>query len=87
MIAALRRMGYTKEQVSPHGFRASASTLLHERGFNADVIEVALAHQDENEIRRAYNRYTYWKERVHMLQAWADLLDEFRALSASRNVA
>ena len=87
MIAALRRMGYTKEQVSPHGFRASASTMLNERGFNSDVIEVALAHQDEDEVRRAYNRYTYWKERVHMLQAWADLLDEFRALSASRNVA
>jgi len=87
MIAALRRMGYTKEQVSPHGFRASASTMLNERGFNADVIEVALAHQDEDEVRRAYNRYTYWKERMQMLQAWADLLDEFRALSASRNVA
>jgi integrase len=87
MIAALRRMGYTKEQVSPHGFRASASTLLNERGFNSDVIEVALAHQDEDEVRRAYNRYTYWKERVHMLQAWADLLDEFRALSASRSAA
>lgn len=87
MIAALRRMGYTKEQVSPHGFRASASTMLNERGFNSDVIEVALAHQDENEVRRAYNRYTYWKERVHMLQAWADLLDEFRALSANRSIA
>lgn len=87
MIAALRRIGYTKDQVTPHGFRASASTLLNERGFNPDVIEAALAHQDEDEIRRAYNRATYWKERVQMLQAWADLLDEFRALSASRHAA
>jgi integrase len=87
MIAALRRMGYTKDQVSPHGFRASASTILNERGFNRDVIETALAHQDEDDVRRAYNRATYWKERVQMLQAWADLLDEFRARSATRDVA
>jgi len=87
MIAALRRIGYTKDQVSPHGFRASASTLLNERGFNPDVIEAALAHQDEDEIRRAYNRASYWKERVQMLQAWADLLDEFRVLSATRSAA
>jgi hypothetical protein len=45
------------------------------------VIEAALAHQDENDIRRAYNRATYWPERVSLLQTWADLLDEFRALS------
>ena len=44
----------------------------------ADVVEAALAHQDENEIRRAYNRASYWSERVALLQTWADLLDDFR---------
>jgi integrase len=81
MHAALRRMGYTKEQMCPHGFRASASTILNERGFNPDVIEAALAHQDENEVRRAYNRARYWNERAKLMQAWADLLDEFRGLN------
>jgi len=78
MNSALRRMGYTKEEVTAHGFRASASTILNERGFNPDVIEAALGHQDEDEVRRAYNRAKYWPERVALLQAWADLLDEFR---------
>jgi integrase len=81
MISALRRMGYTKEEMSPHGFRSSASTILNERGVNPDVIEAALAHQDENEIRGAYNRATYWPERVKLMQQWADLLDEFRKRS------
>jgi integrase len=78
MNSALRRMGYTKAEVTAHGFRSSASTVLNERGFNPDVIEAALAHQDEDEVRRAYNRASYWKERVILLQAWADLLDDFK---------
>jgi len=81
MNSALRRMGYTKEEVTAHGFRSAASTVLNERGFKPDVIEAALAHQDENDIRRAYNRATYWPERVKLLQAWADMLDEFRKVS------
>jgi integrase len=81
MISALRRIGYAKEEMTPHGFRSTASTILNERGFHPDVIEAALAHQDENEIRRAYNRATYWPERVKLLQAWADLLDDFKKLS------
>jgi integrase len=87
MNSALRRMGYAQDEMSAHGFRSSASTVLNERGFNSDVIEVALAHQDENEVRRAYNRARYWRERVGLLQDWADLLDDFRKLSGSRNVA
>jgi len=87
MHSALRRMGYTKEEVCAHGFRTSASTILNERGHDRDVIEVALAHQDENETRAAYNRARYWPQRVTLLQDWADLLDEFRTLSASRNDA
>lgn len=81
MNSALRRMGFAKDEVTAHGFRASASTILNERGFDPDVIEVALAHQDENQVRRAYNRARYWRERLHLMQAWADLLDEFRQLS------
>lgn len=74
-------MGYTADEMTAHGFRSAASTILNERGFNPDVIEAALAHQDENSVRRAYNRATYWAERVPLMQAWADLLDQFRTLS------
>jgi integrase len=76
--SALRRMGYTGEEMTSHGFRSTASTILNERGFNPDVIEAALAHQDGNVVRRAYNRATYWSERVKLMQEWADLLDEFK---------
>ena len=85
--ASLRRMGFGPDEMTAHGFRASASTMLNEREFNPDVIEAALAHQHENEIRRVYNRAAYWKERVAMMQTWADLLDEFRALPAAKNAA
>ncbi len=81
MNSALRRMGYTKEEMTAHGFRSSASTILNERGVNSDVIEAALGHQDENAIRRAYNRATYWPERVKLMQAWADMLDDFKKLA------
>lgn len=77
--SALRRMGYSKEEVTAHGFRTTASTILNNRGFNPDVIEAALAHQDKNAIRRTYNRATYWDQRVELMQAWADLCDEFQA--------
>ncbi len=76
--SALRRMGWTKEEVTAHGFRVTASTILNERGHDPDVIEAALAHQDKNVIRRTYNRSTYWEQRVELMQRWADLLDEFR---------
>lgn len=85
--SALRRMGYAKDEMTAHGFRSSASTILNERGFDPDVIEAALAHQDEDEIRRAYNRATYWKERVTLMQEWADLLDQFRRGSAGSRAA
>ena len=78
MNSALRRMGYAQEEMTAHGFRSSASTILNERGFNPDVIEAALAHIDENEIRRAYNRAKYLTERIKLMQDWADLLDTFR---------
>lgn len=80
--SALRRMGYEQDEMTAHGFRSSASTILNERGYNPDVIEAALGHQDEDEIRRAYNRAKYWTERVTLLQDWADLLDQFRSAHA-----
>ena len=70
--------------MTAHGFRSSASTILNERGFNPDVIEAALAHIDDNEIRRAYNRAKYLTERTKLLQEWADLLDIFKKNSAAR---
>ena len=75
--SALRRMGYQNEEVTAHGFRATASTILNSRAFEPDVIEAALAHQDKNVIRRTYNRATYWNQRVKLMQDWADLVDEF----------
>lgn len=77
--SALRRMGYTKEEVTAHGFRATASTILNTRGFDPEVIEAALAHQDKNQIRRTYNRATYFDQRVKLMQDWAGLMDQFRS--------
>jgi integrase len=78
--SAFRRMGYEQHEMTAHGFRSAASTILNERGYNPDVIEAALGHQDEDEIRRAYNRAKYWPERVKLMQDWADMLDGFRAM-------
>jgi integrase len=79
VTAALRRMGYTKEQMTAHGFRTSASSLLNESGkWNPDAIERALAHMVSGEIRRIYNQSAYWAERVAMAQWWSDYLDEMR---------
>lgn len=80
MNASLRRMGFTQDEMTAHGFRSTASTILNERGFRPDVIEAVLGHQHENVVRRAYNRASYWPERVELMQRWADMLDEFRAL-------
>lgn len=77
--AALRRMGYSKEEMTAHGFRATASTLLNESGkWRPDVIERALAHVEPGKIRRAYNHAEYWDERVAMALWWSDYLDRLR---------
>ncbi len=76
--SALRRMGYTKDEVTAHGFRVTASTILNDRGYDPDVIEAVLAHQDRNTIRRTYNRATYLNQRVQLMQEWADTLDSLR---------
>jgi integrase len=78
--AALRRMGYSGEEMTAHGFRASFSTLANESGlWNPDAIEAALAHVERNEVRKAYNRGSYWDERVKLADWWASKLDDMRA--------
>ena len=77
--AALRRLGFSKDEVSPHGFRTTASTLLNELGYNADVIERQLAHVPSDKVRSAYNRAERLAERRNMMQAWADYLDGLKA--------
>ena len=74
---ALCRLGFKREHTS-HGFRSTASTILNERGYRKDAIELQLAHFDQNEVRAAYNRALYWDERVRMMADWADLLDDLR---------
>lgn len=77
--AALRRLGYSKDDATAHGFRATASTLLNESGkWHADAIERQLAHEDANAVRKVYARTEFWEERVRMMQWWADHLDDLR---------
>jgi integrase len=76
--AALRRMGYTKEEMTSHGFRSMASTLLNEQGWLPDAIERQLAHCEEDGVRAAYNYAEYLPQRREMMQAWADYLDTLR---------
>ena len=75
--AALRRLGYAKEQITGHGFRSMASTILNEQGWNRDAIERQLAHGERDSIRAAYNYAEYLPERRRMMQAWADILGGF----------
>lgn len=76
---ALRDLGYSNEQVTPHGFRATARTLLDEvLGFRVDWIEQQLAHAVKDPNGRAYNRTKHLPQRVEMMQAWADYLDKLR---------
>ena len=75
ILGALRRMGYTKEEMTPHGFRSMASTLLHENGHPAEIIELQLAHARRDQVAAAYDRSTRLQERKEMMQWWADYLD------------
>lgn len=72
---ALRGMGFTNDEITPHGFRHMASTHLHELGYPSHLIEKQLAHSDRNTIRAVYNHAEYLPERRLMMQAWADYLD------------
>lgn len=77
-IAALRRMGFEKDEMCAHGFRSMASTILNEQGYPADAIEKQLAHNPRNKIRGIYNRAEYLPERRKMMQDWADYLEKLR---------
>lgn len=84
--AAFRRMGFGKDEVTAHGLRSTASTLLNESGqFNPDAIERALAHGDSNVVRGAYHRGAYWHERVKMAAWWSNYLCELRDQPASES--
>ncbi|MGH8292764.1 MAG: tyrosine-type recombinase/integrase [Gammaproteobacteria bacterium] len=76
--AALRRLGYSKDEMTGHGFRSMASTLLNEQGWQPDVIERQLAHAERNAVRAAYNYAEHVPERRKMMQAWADYLSSLR---------
>ena len=82
--AALRRLGYAKDEMTGHGFRSAASSMLNESGlWNPDAIERQLAHVDADSVRRAYARADFWDERVRMMVWWADRLDELRRSTAT----
>ncbi len=73
---ALRRMGFGKDDMTSHGFRSTASSLLNESGlWSADAIERSLAHSDPDAVRGIYNRSPYWAERVRLMQWWSDECD------------
>ncbi|TVM30532.1 tyrosine-type recombinase/integrase [Oceanidesulfovibrio marinus] len=76
--ASLRRMGYSKDEMTGHGFRSMASTLLNEHGWNRDAIERQLAHVEGNSVRAAYNYAELLPERRKMMQWWADYLESLR---------
>jgi integrase len=77
--AALRRLGFSKDQMTGHGFRSAASSMLNESGhWSADAIERQLAHVDADSVRRAYARADYWEERVRMMVWWADRCDDMK---------
>jgi len=76
---ALRRLGYSNEEMTGHGFRSMASSLLNEKGWHPDLIELQLAHAERNKVRDAYNRAQRLDERRKMMQDWSDYLDRLRA--------
>jgi integrase len=78
---ALRSMGFDGKTMVGHGFRATASTLLHEHGWDHQVIELQLAHKQRDQVAAAYNRSARLKERTRMMQAWADYLETLRQSS------
>jgi integrase len=79
VTGALRRMGFSKDEMTAHGFRSTASTLLNECGrWPADAIERSLAHKDRDAVRGTYHRGAHWAERIAMAQWWSNHLDDLR---------
>ncbi len=85
--AALRRLGFSKDEQTTHGFRTIASTLLHELGWDSAVIELQLAHAERNKTKAAYNRAERLPTRRKMMQAWADYLDGLKADAGAKVTA
>ncbi len=83
---ALRRLGYSGDQMTAHGFRGMASTSLHEQGFDHAVIERQLAHVDRNKVSAAYNHAQHLPARLELMQAWADYLDGLREGAKVANI-
>lgn len=79
--AALRRLDYGADEMSAHGFRHMASTLLHELSYKSEWIERQLSHGDRDSVRGAYNFAQYLPHRREMMQAWADYLDALSAIN------
>lgn len=79
VLAALRRMGFASDEMTGHGFRSMASTLLNEQGWHRDAIERQLAHGERNKVRAAYNYAQHLPERRKMMRTWADYLDTLKA--------
>jgi integrase len=79
--AALRRLGYSKDEIVAHGFRAMASTLLYEHNWPGDVIEIQLAHREHNKVKAAYNHAQYMDKRREMMQWWADYLENLKKMN------
>ena len=86
LISVLRRIGYGQEEMCTHGFRAAATTMLNEQGYNRDWIERQLAHAESNSIRAAYNYAEYLPERRKMMQKWADYLTKLKKEAASPSI-
>ena len=80
--SALRRLGYSKDEMTGHGFRSMASTVLNENGWTPDAIERQLAHVEGNSIRAAYNYAEHLEERRRMMQWWADYLNSLKSGAA-----
>jgi len=85
--AALRRLGFGRDEMVAHGFRSMASTCLNEQGWHPDLIELQLAHAERDEVRGAYNRAQRLADRRRMMQAWADYLDELRGATEVNRAA
>jgi integrase len=77
--AGLRRLGLTKDEITTHGFRHMASTMLYEMEYRSELVEIQLAHTERNKSKGTYNHAEYLQERIDMMQSWADKLDELRS--------
>ncbi|MGO4522987.1 tyrosine-type recombinase/integrase [Dyella sp. 2RAF44] len=84
---ALERMGYASSKVTGHDFRATASTMLYEKGYREEVVEMQLAHVEQKKTKRSYNHAKYLEERRHMMQWYADELDAIAAAYSADVVA